>query len=192
MVRALMRFPYKAQALSLICNPFLWRNLSRIRQTTNVGDEVYELLVEKHPKLALFAEHLLALENEQMPDFTMLEVIHTLKQQGVKVYVLSNIGEKMYGALSAKYPEVFTLFDGIFIPTKALDYCQKPRLCFYEKFLEHVKNEGNERKHVLFVDDKRVNVEAAALCGISSILFSSTDAFKATLSACIFSPGSKE
>ncbi len=178
---SLTRFPHKVQALKLLCNPILWKNLSNIRKTTNVGDDVYERLVEKHPKLALFGKHLLALENEQKPDIAMLEVIQALKQHGVKLYVLSNIGEKMHAALSAKYPDVFSLFDGIFIPTKALEYCQKPRLCFYEKFLTHVKNQGHERKHILFVDDKRVNVEAAAMCGISSILFSSTRAFKATL-----------
>lgn len=153
----------------------------RICKKTVVSDEIYDALVTHYPTLALFAQDFIALENMQEPDTRVLNLIEELKRRGAHIYVLSNIGEKTLANLMAKFPDVFVLFDGVYMPQKSLQYCQKPHPCFYEKFLAFLNDHNDRRKYILFIDDKEENIKAAELCGISGLLFTCANTLKSQL-----------
>ncbi len=48
----------------------------------------------------------------------IIEIIKELKDKGYKVYVLSNCAQETYDKLKIKYPGIYSLFDGEYLPSK--------------------------------------------------------------------------
>lgn len=93
------------------------------------------------------------------------EWLHSLKERGYRVYILSN-----YGAAPYRYArENFTYFeeaDGIVISSDVKMI--KPEPGIYQHLL---KTYGLKPEETVFLDDRRDNIEAAEAFGIKGIIF---------------------
>jgi len=100
---------------------------------------------------------------------TAINLLQELKNQGYKLYILSNWDKTSFPIFIEKFPELFTykdqpMFDGIMISgdTELL----KPDQSMFKRCL----NEFNLTVHdTIFVDDTIENVQAAQQHGITSI-----------------------
>ena len=96
-------------------------------------------------------------------------LIKELKEQGYKLYVLSNMS-KEYIAFLRKFP-VFDYFD------EQIVSCEiglgKPDRRIYEYLISHCKLEPSE---TIFIDDRKDNVDAAAEVGLQTMHFDRNDA----------------
>ena len=94
-----------------------------------------------------------------------VEILMSLKENGYKIYYLSNFHELAFGEVTKKN-KFFELFDG-----GVVSYAEKlikPEEDIYKLILERYKLNPNES---IFVDDMEANVEGANKVGIKTILF---------------------
>lgn len=94
------------------------------------------------------------------PDARMTSLLRELKDQGVAVYMMTNIPAPDFHQLREMHYE-WDLFDGIF--ASALEGMRKPDLEFYEHVLKQINTSAAE---TIFVDDKLENVIAAQAVGM--------------------------
>ena len=97
------------------------------------------------------------------------ELIGRLKEAGYRLYVLSNMSREFIDYLRT-FP-VYGLFDGEVVSCEEGVVKPEPRI--YELLLERF---GLEPAETLFIDDRRVNLEAAAAFGIRTQHFDPKDA----------------
>lgn len=166
----IVRMGHKKDMALLVLNPFFWIQAFRIWRITSVGDEIYDLLVQDYPGLALFKNDFVALENKQKPDQEVVNAVEMLKARGYALYVLSNIGERAYAELRKKF-HFLNLFDYVFVVKKSDNYAQKPNPAYYRQFLNLLERNGDAAKSVLFIDDRIPNLESAASVGITGLHF---------------------
>ncbi|MBQ6907046.1 MAG: HAD family phosphatase [Clostridia bacterium] len=94
----------------------------------------------------------------------MDDLIHKLKEDGYKIYLLSNISRHF--AENSDKIEIFKEFDGlVFSGSIGL---VKPNRDIFEYILEKYNFNSNE---TLFIDDNKQNVNTAEGMGIKSLLF---------------------
>ncbi len=86
------------------------------------------------------------------------------KENGHKLYVLSNWDKESFALMQQAYPEVFNLFDDIMISGEAGTV--KPDPAIYTRALEKFNIDARES---IFIDDLADNVTAAQECGIAAI-----------------------
>jgi len=98
-----------------------------------------------------------------------LAFIKTCKKYGHKVYALSNWDKESFVLLQEKYPEVFTLFDGIIISGEVNEL--KPSSAIYITLLNRFNLEPDS---CWFIDDQEENIVAAIELGIHGIICPST------------------
>ncbi|MBR4514757.1 MAG: HAD family phosphatase [Lachnospiraceae bacterium] len=96
-------------------------------------------------------------------------LVQSLKDKGYKVYALSNYPDKL-SDLHWKHFEFLKLVDGYLISAK--EKLAKPDERFY-RLLE--SRFGLDLTECMFVDDREVNVEAAAALGMKAVHFTGED-----------------
>lgn len=94
-----------------------------------------------------------------------LAFIKECKKQGLDVYMISNWDKESFPLLQKRYPELFSLFDGIIISGDVMTV--KPEEKIYQLILE--KYNINPRT-CFFFDDQKENINAARKLGINAIL----------------------
>lgn len=97
------------------------------------------------------------------------ELIKELKEQGYRLYVLSNMS-KEYIAFLRKFP-VFEYFDDQVVSCEI--GLGKPDRRIYEYLLSHC---GLEASETIFVDDRKDNTDAAEEVGLATMHFDRNDA----------------
>ena len=104
--------------------------------------------------------------SDHMPPFPeMYGLVEKLKQNGYKVYLLSNATPQFHNYYS-KIP-VLSLMDGMFVSS---DYkLLKPEKEIYEKFFEVFSLVPEE---CIFIDDVEENINGGIACGMDGIVFS--------------------
>jgi len=98
-----------------------------------------------------------------------VELLHELKAQGYKIYVLSNWDPTSFPLLKTKFPEIFTyqnndMFDGIMISGNV--GMLKPEHAIFKKCLTDFNIKASS---AIFIDDTIENVQAAQNMGITAI-----------------------
>lgn len=93
-----------------------------------------------------------------------LKLVQELKEQGHKVYILSNWDTESFALMKEKYAQNFALFDGIVISGEV--GLIKPHTSIYESTLSKYQIHPS---NVCFIDDQSVNIQAAQLTGIHGI-----------------------
>lgn len=101
-----------------------------------------------------------------------LEYVKKCKNQGHRLFVLSNWDAESFELLLKKFPELFIHFDGI-VTSGALK-CMKPQPEAYALFVDR-KNRYNET--VIFIDDQKENTDAASGVGIQGIHYTKKTGF---------------
>lgn len=177
----ILKFPNKLTALYFLFNLRFLFNVGKVLSKSAVGDEIYDKLVFIHPKFSVFKKNFIDIENIQLIDLESERILKELKRNDFKIYLLSNIGPRALFELEKKFPDLFKLFDGKFIPQKEKNYLQKPDPKFYEDFSKYLVDQGDHDKKVLFVDDKIKNIKAAEKMGFECIHFTSIKNFEEIL-----------
>lgn len=105
--------------------------------------------------------------NEMPPVKFMYGFIKELKDNGYKIYLLSNAGQDFY--IYSKANPALELFDRCFVSS---DYkLLKPNREIYEKFFEVMDVKPEE---CVFIDDVQENVDGSIACGMDAVCFNST------------------
>jgi FMN phosphatase YigB (HAD superfamily) len=154
-------------------SPRLWYRFYKIRAQSDVAEDIFQKVALEYPGLTQFRGDFIRLTNTQKPIPAVMQMIKSLKERGYHLYILSNIGGDTFDELSEIYPELREYFNGAFIAMAHNQYLHKPHLEFYEGFKEFIRGEGHGEKQVVFVDDLKRNLSAAALCQIAGIHFTS-------------------
>jgi FMN phosphatase YigB (HAD superfamily) len=99
-----------------------------------------------------------------------VELMQELSQQGYKHHLGSNIGKTVYDNCTAKFPTIFSLFQGSTIAFNETEekMIKKPHPDF---FTTHIQKYNLQPENVIFIDDKLVNVQAAQSVGLHGIHF---------------------
>lgn len=93
------------------------------------------------------------------------EFVNYCRSQGYKIYILSNLDCETYAILHERYKSFFDLFDGIVISGEC--HLIKPDPAIFSYILDKYNLDPSE---CVFIDDQKINVDAARSCGIYAIL----------------------
>jgi HAD superfamily hydrolase (TIGR01509 family) len=118
--------------------------------------------------------------NSQKPNKGVWELVSQLKRAGYPLYIFSNIDDRAFDELKAKFPSHFELFEDFHVVQENNKLHKKPARSSYEscKMLIAQKHPG---KQIVFIDDKKKNTEAGKKAGFKTIHFSSAKKLKAQL-----------
>jgi 2-haloacid dehalogenase len=111
-----------------------------------------------------------------------ITILHDLKRAGHPLYGLTNWSGETFPIARARY-DFFSWFDGIVVSGDEGMIKPDPKL--YETLLERYDIDA---KRAVFIDDNKVNVEAAEALGIHGIHFHSPAQLRAELVALGFLP----
>lgn len=104
-----------------------------------------------------------------------VEILRALKAAGVPCYALTNMETWTYPDRRARYP-FLRCFDGAVV--SGFEGVAKPDPRVFELLLERFHLDPSR---TLFVDDSRVNVEAARCVGLRAVQFESPEQLRAAL-----------
>lgn len=111
------------------------------------------------------------IEAETVIDTTLVAYIEELKTRGYRVVCLSNGSHEFTLKIIDDYG-LRELFEEIILSSDLGIVKPDPKIYIYT--LEKLKLSASE---VIFVDDRKANVDAAEACGIHSLLFTTTSSF---------------
>lgn len=144
-----------------------WRETDR--GTISLTDAMHAVMKRLPPHLAELTERLKLkqpFERVEMPPFeSMPPVVKKLKENGYKLYLLSNAGIN-FNEYRDNIPAL-SYFDGEFISSAY--HLLKPEREIYLKFFEVF---GLNPSECVFIDDIQENIDGAAACGMDGICFS--------------------
>lgn len=106
-----------------------------------------------------------------------VELLKELKEKGYKLYYLSNFHDIAFKNVKEKY-DFFNLFDGGVVSSE--DKLLKPDERIYEVILNRYNLLPKES---IFIDDMKINVEAAKEANIEGLVFENTNKLKEDLKA---------
>lgn len=112
----------------------------------------------------------LSQQKEIIPE--TLELYQKLHDHGFQFYTATNIGSIFFGDIQKKFPNVFNdtfIKYGITVDYSVKDPIEKPDPRYFEMLKEKINPAGD--KYILFIDDKKENVEAARKAGLLAIQF---------------------
>ena len=167
--------------LPIIINPVAMYKLVRLIKTKKIDELIFQGLAEHYPSIKSLENLFLQVNNCQKIDFKIIDLIKKLKDDGYKIYVLSNIGEKSLKYISQKEAEVFDLFDGYYTPSEKNSYVRKPKTEFYNGFKEYLVAQKDNNKNIIFIDDLKKNIKSANELGFHGIIFKSPDQLRKQL-----------
>ena len=132
-------------------------------------DTVAEELAEYRGVEAAYARDMISQAVGRQETIAPTEaLIHDLKAAGYKLYVLSNMSREFIDFLREQ--PVYRHFDGEVVSCE--EGMVKPQPEIYDLLLERFNLEPEQ---TLFIDDRKENVEAAALKGINTVHFDRMD-----------------
>lgn len=159
---------HKKILLKAALHPFLIWDVIKLLYTNAVVEAAIMAIAHKYPSLKDLIPLALKMANEQIPIEPTVKLITQLKNNGFKILVFSNIGEQSALILQQKYPHIFALFDGVLVTSAQDNYLMKPSEQAFTKFLTKF-NLTNDQ--VIFIDDKKSNIDAARKLKIFAIEF---------------------
>lgn len=145
--------------------------------TATINNHIEELKVN-YPEFADTIEYVLNPKNYNVTYPLMkdtLELIGNLKDQGYKIYLLSNITEASFNYINETI-DFNKYFDGgLFSYQEGI---KKPNSEFYERLLDKY---NLAKEETIFFDDRSQNIEVGNQLGIKSIKFRTIDDVKNNL-----------
>ncbi len=106
-------------------------------------------------------------------DYSLVEVIKKLREMGFKVILLSNANNSFFERkIYPTYPEFKSLFDDIII--SSVVQMVKPNPDIYLHTLEKISSHSEE---AIFIDDSKVNVDAAIKLGMHGFVYTESTSF---------------
>lgn len=137
-----------------------------------VADAGLSLSTEEIAELNTWDAHMWTTINPEM-----LAWIGQLKAQGVRIGILSNMGDSVLESIE----RTFDWIADIDVPIWSFQHnMAKPEAAIYELLLDRL---GTAPEETLFLDDKPENIEAARHLGIRGLQFSTVDQLRRDLIA---------
>lgn len=177
-IHQLCAMEHKMRLLLRLLQPAVLLDIIKLLYSSKVSEEYIVELARRHPELEPYIEHGIDICNEQLPMTGTVELINELYEQGYKLYILSNIGERTYAKLKKHYPEIFDRFSAAQVATVHDNWVQKPQPQAFTKFLKSI-NAAPE--NIVFIDDHAQNIATAQKLGIGTIHFSNADQLRTAL-----------
>lgn len=125
--------------------------------------EVETALIQGWPEEAEVIHHMLENWEQVLQPKKMIDVLESLRKEGYKVYLLSNLSYDAAAYIKEKYA-LFELVDGYVLSFE--EHVIKPNPVIYEVLVQRY---GLRYEESVFIDDARVNVEAAKQLGMYGI-----------------------
>lgn len=130
-------------------------------------------LTQRILDISLDPEHLIDVAK---PITSMVQLAKQLKQQGFRLFILSNLAKEPFNVLRSAYADIAQLFDGIIISGHV--QMLKPHKEIYEHLLNTYKL---NRYECVLIDNLEENIKAANKMGIAGIVHKNTRSTKAQL-----------
>ncbi len=157
-------------------NPFFLFKAISVSRENRMFEDIYYTLCKDYPSLLKFEEDFFNISNTCCkPINKMVDTIKYLKSLGYNIFLLSNIGFNSYSNFKAKFPDIMSLFDGIYVPGPDNHYHCKPYKPYYLGFINYLKQLGLDNRQIIFIDDLTKNLDTALQVGISGIHCKDTD-----------------
>jgi len=109
-----------------------------------------------------------------------VELLKELSALGYTHHIGSNIGKTVFEHCQGKFNHVFSEFTQATIPFYAAEknIIKKPNPHF---FVTHLEKNNLHAKNIIFIDDKKMNIDAAQSVGIHAIQFKNAEQLKKDL-----------
>ncbi len=145
----------------------------RLDEGTMSEEEAIERFKEAMPELSSEIDRFWAEPERFVEEFSYATpLIKELQSKGYHVYLLSNYPLHLYEIHWPKF-KFFSIIDGYVV--SAVEKLCKPNPAIYKLLCERYDLKPEE---CLFIDDRQINVDAAAGTGMSGLLFEGVDSVK--------------
>lgn len=162
-------------------SPFFWINLSKFNNKNNSKEKIFLDLLGKYPELKKKEDFYISLTTSHKIIELSYKLAKDLNLAGYRLYILSNLGIISFKGMLKKFPDVFKLFSGYYVPSPDNNYNSKPNRSFYESFVRYLDNVGEQNKNIIFIDDKTENLIAAKKLGFITIKCNSIKEVRSSL-----------
>lgn len=167
MIRVLAAKKYSC--LLMLIDPRFWFH---IFYNGAIPERTVNGLVKTYHSLGVTKELLINVLAMQKPNLALISTLEKLHAHGYKLYVASNIWEKLFEATKDKFSFLQFVFAGYFIVSQKHNFIEKPNIHYFEQ-LKMLITAQNGDVPIVFVDDHRRNTQAAQKVGFKTITFSS-------------------
>ncbi|MCR5148825.1 MAG: HAD family phosphatase [Eubacterium sp.] len=151
----------------------IWNDMDRGALLMSEAREIFKNILPEHTKeVDAFIDNIAGIVEEY--DYSE-PVVRKLKEQGYKVYILSNYPKDM-ADLHWKNFKFLKEADGYII--SAYEKKVKPERAIYDLLTERFNVDLSES---IFIDDRQINVDAANEYGMKGILFKDYDGLRKEL-----------
>jgi FMN phosphatase YigB (HAD superfamily) len=171
----------------MFLDPTFWIFLYEAKKSVVITDDFIDAVIVRYPFLKKHSHTLFSIINDFSVNQNVLDLIDTLRMQGYKNIIASNITDRSWRITERKHPELHNHFDGIFtVDTQKITgvfYTRsgKPHKDYYIALREYSKYEGyGYDVPIIFIDDRQSNIDGAhrAQVGIQGIIFRGVDRLK--------------
>ena len=167
-IKILWQWPHKLQILVCVFRPrFVWHGFTLLFHEPT-DEEFFALFHEQCPKLLPLA---IELFNSFKPMRGTVDILKELHAKGYVLHIVSNVGPRRFKTLKERFPQIMELFAMAKVNNgKAHHIIKKPNPQF---FIDYLRDYIPEGKSVIFIDNNKHNIKAAAALEINGIRFKS-------------------
>lgn len=156
-------------------NPYVLYNVYLILKNKGLAEPLFEKAARRHPLLGKLKPLFIDMIDCQIINQDVIDVIKSLKKQGFRVYLATNLWTAILPDLKKLFPDVLSLFDALYFPSDENGNVFKPHPEFYTDFMRKF---GVSPDQIVFIDDDRANIKAAYEVGWRCILYKNVYDFK--------------
>lgn len=122
-----------------------------------------------------------AIYNCHTPNQKVWDLVRQLKNEGYPLYIFSNINNDSFTEFTQQFPDYFALFaDNCHLVQDNNPLLRKPAPTAYASCEALIAQKYPDRP-IIFIDNKKSNIKAAQIAGITGIVFSSAQQLKRDL-----------
>jgi hypothetical protein len=155
----------KGLFLRFLLNPFGFYCVLKLVKDGVLSERAFDNFCVKHEKFIRLKPFLIRFMVTQKFNQETMTILKTLKKDGYKLYILSNIWPSAFILLEKQYAIINQIFDGFYISAAENNYGFKPEPAFYQSFKGYLKNLEINCKCIVFIDNNSNNLEVAKTVG---------------------------
>lgn len=173
---------YRWDVAKNIINPYLVYCILCLAYQKANGLAYLNLLKTQAPRLAEMVEHIML---DKKPIAGMEETVKQLRAQAYSLAIASNMGAEDFAYYQQKFPSLFGNFDYAKVVPLTPDGIplieKKPSLEYFKQLKTELAEHDLAKENVIFVDDKKKNVDASIKEDFYGIHFKNVPQFQADL-----------
>jgi len=159
-------------------NPKFAYTVLALKLKRAVPEEYFMRLTRNYPSLEHYKKLAIDISNAQNPHHDTIKIAQELKNLGYTLHLFSNIGCTIVNDLSCSYPEIFTLFDKVQVPSSENNYTGKRQP---GAFALYQTTCNPENKQIILIDDNKKNIARAAHVNMAGIYFKNAQQLRTNL-----------